>query len=121
MDLDRTTRDLAERMATQLRVKGTDLTDVVSRAGRKLPRRLRAEATVLIEAQALARNPKLGRRVDQARVLKAERRLRAYLDRLDSGSEKRAEILDRLAAVGFVVLVVAGVLFYVLVQQGAFR
>ena len=108
-------------MAAQLRVKGTELSDVVARAGRKLPRRLQSEAAILIEAQALSRHPKLGRRTDQARIVKAERRLRAYLDGLDPRSERRAEILDRLAAVGFVVLLVAGVLFYVLVRQGVFR
>jgi len=50
MDVSELTDDLATTMARQLRLRGGSLADVTARAGRKLPRHLKAEADALIEA-----------------------------------------------------------------------
>lgn len=112
--------ELAETMARQLRLRGGRLADVTSRAGRKLPRHLHEEARAIIEAEMLAEHPKLAHRVDPRRLRKAERKLRQFLDKQNPGAERRAEILDRLAAVVFIVFAIAVGAFFVALSQGAF-
>lgn len=107
-------------MAQQLRLRVGRLADVTERAGRKLPRHLKAEARAIAEAEALAAHPKLAYRVDARRLKKAERKLRAFLEKQDPKAERRAEILDRLAAVVFVVFVTALAAFLIALSRGAF-
>lgn len=110
--------DLAETMARQLRLRGGSLADVTDRAGRKLPRHLKAEADAIIEAEALAAHPKLGHRIDETRLKKADRKLRAYLDKQDPGAERRAEFLDRLAGIVFILFAVALGAFFLALSKG---
>lgn len=115
MDVSGIAEDLAQTMARQLRLRGGSLGDVVARAGRKLPRHLQAEAQVIIDALALAENPKLSHRVDPKRLKRAERKLRAFLEKQDPRAERWAEFLDRLAGVVFILFVaVLGVFFFAL-------
>lgn len=106
-------------MARQLRLRGGRLSDVAARAVRKLPRSLQAEAQVIIEAETLAEHPKLAHRVDAKRVKRAERKLRAFLNKQDPRAERRAEFLDRLAAIVFVVFVAVLGVFLVALWRGA--
>lgn len=115
------TEALAQDMAKQLRARGKSLKDVASNAGRKLPKHLRAETDVILQAQEMADHPKLARLVDERRVAKAERKLRKYLDKQDPVSERRGEILDRIAAVSFVIFVLVVVAFFVLLSRGYFN
>lgn len=109
---------MAEKMSTQLRVRGEGLADVTERAGRKLPRHLRREADVLLEARELASNPKLAHRVDARRVRRAEKRLNTYLDKLDPAAERRGEILDLIAKIAFVFVTVVLAIFFYLLWRG---
>ncbi len=118
MDVTELSDDLAVTMARQLRLRAGSLADVTARAGRKLPRHLKTEAELLIEAETLAIHPKLAHRVDEKRLRKAERKLRAYLDKQNPKAERRAELLDRLAAVVFILFAVAIALFFFALWQG---
>lgn len=109
---------LAEKMASQMRLRAGDFETLVARAGRRLPRRLRRDARFLIETEKLARHPKLARRVDLGRVKRAERHIDEWLDTLDPAAERRAAILDHLAAIAFVVAVVTLALFGWMLWQG---
>lgn len=120
MDLDKTAEELAARMATQLRVRGAGLEEVAAKAGRKLPKHLHAEVRVIVEAMQLSDHPKLGRMVDAKRVARSKRRLEAFLSKQNPGAERRAEVLDRIAAVAFVVFTIVLILFFVLLSRGAF-
>ena len=110
--------ELAEIMARQLRVRGGPLADVAARAGRKLPRHLHAEAGVIIEAERLASHPKLAHRVDAKQLKKAERKLRYFLDKQDPKAERRAELLDRLAAIVFILFVIVLGVFFLALWRG---
>lgn len=112
--------ELAETMARQLRLRGGNLGDVAARAGRKLPRHLQDEVRAIIQSETLAAHPKLAYRVDEKRLRKAERKLRAFLDKQDPRAERRAEILDRLAAIVFVIFVAVLGVFLVALWRGAF-
>lgn len=120
MDVTKTADDLAVRMSEQLRVRGTGLADVAAKAGRKLPRHLQAEVAVVVQAVQMAENPKLRRLVDERRVARADRKIRRFLSKQDPAAERWGEILDRLAAVAFVVFTIALVLFFVLLSRGYF-
>lgn len=107
-------------MATQLRVRGHGLADVTERAGRKLPRHLRSDAAILIEAESLSANPKLARLVDDRRIAKAERRLNRFLDKQNPAAERRGEILDMIAKIAFVFVTVVLSVFFFLLWRGYF-
>lgn len=109
---------LAEKMATQLRVRGEGLEDVAARAGRKLPRHLRTHVDVLTEAEEAEAHPKLASRIDPKKVARAERKLTHYLDRQDPKAERRGEILDLIAKIAFVFVTVVLGVFFVLLWRG---
>ena len=118
MDVGATAEKLAEAMARQLRVRGGSLADVTARAGRRLPRHLRVAAQHVIEAEALAQHPKLAYRVDAKALRKSERKLLAFLDKQNPRAERRAEILDRIAGVVFILFVVVLAVFCLLLWRG---
>ena len=120
METNERVRAMAEKISSQLRVRGEGLAEVTERAGRKLPRYLRADAAVMIEAEKLAANPKLARMVDERRLLKAEKRLNRYLDKQSPAVERRGEILDVIAKVAFVFVTVVLSVFFLLIWRGYF-
>ena len=115
------TQALAERMSKQLRVKGDGLAEVSARAGRKLPPRLRGDVDALVQAEEMARHPKLSRLVDQKRLKKAERKLNSFLDRQNPKAELRGEVLDVIAKIAFAVFVVVLIVFFTLLNRGYFE
>lgn len=118
MDVTETAEELSLLMARQLRLKGGRLADVAARAGGKLPRNLHAEVQAILEAEALAGHPKLSYRVDQKRVRAADRKLRYFLGKQDPKAERRAEILDRLAGIVFILFAATLGVFFLAVWQG---
>lgn len=120
MDVSEKAEELAAHMARQLRLRGGRLAEVATRADRLLPRRLHDDVAYLVEADEMARNPKLSYRVDARRFARAERRLRRFLDAQDPAAARRGEILDRLAAVVFVLFVIVLGLFFLLLSRGYF-
>ncbi len=88
-------------------IRAATLDAAVKRAGRRLPRGVRAKAGVLTEALVLAQNPKLARRLDYSTTQAAYRDLVAYLETLDLAEEKRTRLLNLLAGIAFNLMVVA--------------
>ena len=111
---------LAEKMAKQLRLRGEGLKDVAARAGRKLPKRLRTEVEAIVDAQQMAENPKLMHHVDPDRIKLAERKLNRFLDRQNPAVERRAEMLDALAIIAFVIFTAVLAVFLLLLWRGYF-
>jgi len=120
MDVTERADEMAGRMARQLRVRGTGLAEVTRNAGRRLPRRLRSDAEALIRAEALSGHPKLAHQVDPKRIARAVKRLNRYLERQNPGRERWGAILDRLAAVAFVLVVAVLAVFFTLLRRGYF-
>ena len=120
MELNDRTTALAERMAQQLRLRSGTLDEVSARAGRKLPRHLRNEIEVLLSAQRMSKNPKLMHHVDATQIKKAEKKLNRFLDKQNPKAEQRAEMLDTIAKIAFVVFSVALAVFLTLLWRGHF-
>lgn len=120
MDIGERADALAEKMAAQLRVRGEGLADVAQKAGRRLPRHLRAEVERIVQAEEMARHPKLGRLVDERRIAKAEKKIARYLEKQNPASERWGEFLDLVAKIAFVFVVVVLSLFFWLLSRGYF-
>lgn len=120
MDIRARTNSLADKMSAQLRVKGDGLAEVTQRAGRKLPNRLRKDAQVMIDAEALSGHPKLARRIDARNVIRADNRLNSFLDKQNPAAERRGEILDVVARIAFVFVAIVLAVFFVLLNRGYF-
>jgi hypothetical protein len=89
-------------------VKALCLDQAIRRAGRRLPKRLRAQAAVLIEAERMAQVPKLVRRVDVPAVEGAEKALTAHLNAIDVKDRRMGVALGLAGTVVAQVLLVAG-------------
>ena len=118
MDVESKANALAEYMAVQLRVKGENLAEVSARAGRRLPKRLRPAVDTIVKAQTLQQHPRLKHVIDERAIKRAEKKLRAFLDRQDPRAARRGEILDVVARIAFVVLVVVLAVFFFLLWRG---
>lgn len=110
--------ELQEAFSDKLRLRGRTLEVQIRKAGRKLPRAVRRDATYLAQAVTLLDNPKLARMVDMTRAGKAHRNVLAYVETVDVGAERREVALGVAASVAFALLVTAGLVLVVLVQRG---
>jgi hypothetical protein len=109
---------VAGLMEERLHIPGPDLTEKLRRGGKRLPRKIRAAATVVAEAAVTAQNPKFLMQIDQEAVAKAYDTSVRYLGKLNAKERRIGALLDFGASVAFSLLVVAVVLFAVLRWRG---
>lgn len=88
---------LRDLFAKHMHLKAPTFEKVMRRGGRKLPRRLRAQAAIWVEAEQMSGHPKLARRLDRAALDRAFREIRAHLVTLDMAEQKRTRRLNMLA------------------------
>ncbi len=118
MDVNALADEVAGLIGERLGVRGSTLAHRVSRVRRRLPPDLRVAAADLVDAQHMAANPRLARRIDPNRVARAHAALVAHLTSIDRSAARRATVLDMIATLGFQVLVVVALLLVVLVWRG---
>lgn len=106
-------RDIAARNAALVKllgekhgIKARDLRQAGARAGRRLPKRLRAQIAVLVEAEQLAAAPKLAKRVDLRAVDAAEKALELHLKAIDPKERRRAKILGLAGTIAAQILII---------------
>lgn len=117
---DQKSEELAQQMATQLRVRQGTLDRVAARAGRKVPTHVQKDVSRLIEADHLANHAKLRKRLDPKALKSSRRRVGAFLETRDPALERRHAALDLVAQIAFVLVTVALGLFFYLLWRGAF-
>ena len=118
MDLDTRLDTLAALMEERLGIRGGGFEEKLARVGRRLPRRLRREGALLVEARAMAGHPKLGRRVDEQRLDKAARVLERHLEGID-GTKRRINLaINWLAGNALNLLIVFALTVAVLAWRG---
>lgn len=110
--------ELAQVLGEKLDVPGDDLSSVIGRAGRALPRRLRGDAQYLTLAETMATHPKLYHLIDRDRVNRAERALRGHARTLDPARERKDRVLGVLAGIVFGLLVFFAALITILAWRG---
>ena len=112
--IDRLREILAERLGSA----GTSIEHALHRAGRRLPRRLRPAAQIVIAAERMAANPRLAPRIDVARLDRAAADLTDWLMTQNPRDRRRAAVIDTTARIAFALLVTAGLFISVLVWRG---
>jgi hypothetical protein len=106
--LSSVTAEVETLLVEKFSAKGRDLAQKLSHVGRRLPKRVREQAQVLVEAQMRTRNPKLAHQYDPARVLAAQKACLDYLNKVDRGrlrSRGRAGWFTGLMVNLFIVIV----------------
>lgn len=110
--------DLTTLFRDKMRVRGRTLQKVVSRAGRRLPRRQREAAARLVEAEGLGQNPRLRLMLDEE-ALQADRDSVAdFLSGIDPADERRGWYLGILASLAVNLLSLFILLVAVLIWRG---
>lgn len=110
--------ELEDQLGTKLNLRGKGMSVRLRRAGRLLPRRLRAQVAVLTEAETKLAHPVLARQVDFDRVARAFDALKAHLDGVDPKERRKGKILGWAGALVFNLLLLAVILTLILRWQG---
>ena len=110
--------EISKLLTTQLRVKGRTLDVQFRRAGRRLPKKLRADVARLISARAVAQNPKIARMVDVEEVSAGSDRVIAYLRNIDPWEGFKDRWLGILATISAALIFTFVVAVYVLWSRG---
>ncbi len=100
-------QDVRQLIDTRLGVRGHDLSQALRRTGRLLPRRVRAQAGLLVAAQEQAGHPRLARQVDPAAVAVAHAAVVAHLSAIDAADARRGRMLSLAGVIAFNLLAVA--------------
>ena len=93
---------IRQQLEAKLGVKSRDLSQALRRAGRRLPRRVRAQAAVLVAAEKRVGHPKLARQMDGGAVREAYAHVRA----IDGADARKGRILGLAGVIAFNLLLI---------------
>lgn len=99
-------------------VKSGGLEAKVASAGRRLPKRIRRLAMVVVEAEKVSANPKLARQIDHHALDKAYYEVESYLNDIDVAERRKTKLINFFGLLSFNLLAVGGLLLWYLVSQG---
>ena len=100
-----TAQKISTLFEERMRLKGPNLERQVYKAGRILPRKLRRDARVVLQALQVADHPKLSRMINRAQFDKAARNLIAYLSAIDPRDVAIGRLLTFLGKISAVLIV----------------
>ncbi len=104
--------DLSQLLSDKLGVSGGSLSAQLHKARRLMPRRIRRDAELLKEAEAMADNPRLAMILDDPRYARAADAVEAHLSAIDMADRRKGWWLGVLGGMAFNLLA-ALVLFLV--------
>ncbi len=93
-------------MTERLRIKARSLEAQIHKSGRRLPRRVKRDASFIAKAEVLAQNPKLARMVDHAAVEKAADNVITHLLAIDPTEALKDRVLWTLGKASAVLIAV---------------
>ncbi len=100
--------EVCAELTKRLRLRSApNLQRAVTRAGRRLPKRVRQQALALSDAALLASHPKLRHMVDARKVDRAENDVRMHLRKIDPKKAFVDNILGVLGSIAFNLLLIA--------------
>ena len=105
-DIARQVEQVQALLSAKFGIRPAALPVMVRRAGRRLPRLIRARAQELCDAQAQAANPKLARQLDQTQTMRAFNEVTTFLGGIDVADRRRGVILGLAGAVASNLLLV---------------
>jgi hypothetical protein len=105
-DLDARAEKLQRLLEEKYRLRSRDLPQALRRAGRRLPRRHRAQAEAFQKARAMAGHPRLAVQVNGDDITRGYAETMAYLKSVDPWAARRDRLLNLAALIAFYILVV---------------
>ncbi len=109
---------IAELLEQRLRIRGRDLETKLRKAGRLLPKLVRQQAAVIVQALKLQGHPKLDRRQDHLASQRAYDTCVKHLTEIDTADRRKGAIIGFLSTNAFNLLVVTALLIAALRWQG---
>lgn len=109
---------MAARFGGARRGQQPDLESMIRKRGGALPRKLRREARVMLDADRMAGQPKLARQVDFDRLERAHKALTGYLRPLGQGMRLQGGAINIVASVLFGLLVLGAVAVWIMLKRG---
>ncbi|SIN81495.1 hypothetical protein [Vannielia litorea] len=110
---------LAQMMGERLGIRrGETLAEKLRKGGRLLPRKVRREAAFIAETEARMAVPKFAFQYDPARVARAEKTVRGFLETVDPADRRKGVVLGILGWLAFNFLLVSGLVIWWLVESG---
>lgn len=109
---------MAERLGGRRRGAGADLATMYRRRGGALPRKLRREARVLMEAERLCAAPRIARQCDGAGAERAHAALVKHLRPLGALSRWQDRGLSAAATIALGLLLLGAAVIWVLTWRG---
>jgi hypothetical protein len=116
--VDEMITEVSDLLADRMKARGNDLTARLRHVRRRLPRRLRAEADRLAEAEGMAGHPRLSHQLDHERLAEAHAALVRHLAPMGATDRRIGWILSILASIAFNLLAVFVLLVAVLIWRG---
>jgi hypothetical protein len=117
-----TIQQMADRVSDllqeRLRIKGRDLSDRLSKGGRKLPRKVRAAAEGLALAAEQSHNAKLLVQIDEELVARNYDICVKHLTGLNRWDKRKGVLLGLTASILFSLVAVVALLIGVLIWRG---
>lgn len=110
--------ELRQLMRAKLGVRGGTFQGALKRGAPQLPRHLRRQAQVVVDALPMAVHPKLRQTLDRPRLDRAVADLRRYLDDIDLADRRKGFVLGVLGAMAFNLLALIALLIVFLVWKG---
>ena len=111
---------VAQLMEERLKARGQGLRAKLAHRGRALPRKLRAEAAILVEAEAKSLSPKLARQIDMERVSLAYDALVRHLNPLGAGERRVTWAINLAASVVLIGLITGAAVVGFMAWRGYF-
>lgn len=118
MDLQARAERLAQLMEERMDIRGTDLAAKLSRAGRRLPKRIHRDGAVIVQALELEAHPRLSRQMNMVQVKRAADHLERFLLDVDPWARRKGKMLNWLAGIAFSLLLILGLTLAVLRWRG---
>ena len=110
---------LAQMMAERLGIRrGETLAEKLRKGGRLLPRKVRREAEFIAETEARLAVPKFAFQYDAARISRAEKAVRRFLEEVDPADRRKGIVLGILGWIAFNFLLISGLVIWWLVESG---
>ncbi|MCR9109902.1 hypothetical protein [Marivita sp. XM-24bin2] len=105
-------------MAKRLGLKRGSLTRRVSKAGRRLPSGVLRDISIVAEAEKMARNPRLAKRLDANATKSAFDRASTHLKAIDVADRRKGLALTVMGSMAFNLLAAVTLLIVVLRWRG---
>lgn len=112
-DIAAKSQTLRQQFEAKLGVKSKTLQQAFRRAGRLLPRRVRQQGSVLVDAERYGQSPKIARQMDDQKLQSAYAEVFGHLRSIDAKDRRKGQVLSLAGVIAFNLLcIIVAFLFW---------